>query len=562
MAKDPSPGRSTGPNPPKTGRKSVTIDLDAEDVSKGGAKSGPAPGAANEPVQPTSTEPSAAKAKPSQAASEPVKAGPIKANAPAGKPSRGKAEAEKAKAADAPAKSGSSGASTQTAMAGKKPARKTAESASRKASATQSAASPKAQEARPASVPAQSSALSMLVAAAIGGIMALGGAVALDRLQILSIFGAGSQLPELQTQITGLKDDTGVQITDLKAQIAALPAPSGPDADDVAALGEKISQVEALLAQQDARLAQAEQPQAVRDLEAQLKTLESAVQAGAAGPDAGLAAIEQKLAGLEQAVAGVNQTIADVQDQAGSTASSAVAAVKPEIDRLGAAGVELAGRLSTLESGLVDPQTVAALDARVELLAGVVDKNSSPQTIAALKSALAAESLASAVAAGRPFAAELKVLQAGTDRGPDLVPIAPYAEIGLPDAAALAAEFETLIPSMSPIEPAPQTQPQPGNIGLVDRLLSSARKVVEVREAGPAAGGELMRLTNTVIQALTGNNLKAAQAAWQGLPDEARQASAGWAAKLEARLLADELAGSLRADALSRLAAAGAGEGQ
>ena len=558
MAKDPSSGRAAGSRRSKAGRKSVTIDLEAEDVGKGGTKTGPMAGAAKKPTQPASSAASMPKT-----ASEPVKAGPLKADAAKGQAADGKAQADKAKVAEGQTKSGASGAGKGTpaataATASRQSDRKPGELKSGPARPAQSAASPTARESQQPLV--QSSAASRLIAAVVGGIIALGGAVALDRLQILSIFEPDSGLSDLQTQITGVKQQTGGQIADLQTQIAALPVASGTDTDGLAALGGKIAQIEAALAEQGARIGKAEQPQALSDLVARLVALESAVQSGAAGPDAGLVGIEQKLAGVEEALAGVQGL---VRGLAGDAAGDAVAAVQPEIDRLSAANDELAGRVKTLEGGLsgrVDPQTFAALGARVEQLAGVIDNNASPQTIAALKSALAAQSLAAAVTAGRPFAAELDILQSGKDGGPDLTAIAPYAAEGLPDAAALAVEFEALIPSLSPPEPEPPTAPE--SAGLVDRLLASARNVVEVRQAGPAAGGELMRQADAILQALNGNNFKAARAAWQDLPVEARQASADWAARLEARLAADALASSLRAAALSRLATAGGGDGR
>jgi hypothetical protein len=494
LAKDPSSGQAAGSRQSKARRKGVTIDLEAEDV-KGSSKKSPVAGAARKPAQSASSEAGSSKPEPSKAAG--------------GRPAKelrggGTAEADK----------------TETAK------------------------------------PAVSSAASRYVAAFVGGIIALGGAVALDRLQILSIFGGEAGLSDLQTQITGVKEDSGGQIADLQTQIAALSAASGTDADGLAALGEKIARIEALLAGQDERIANAGQREALADLEARLSALESAVQSGAAGPDVGLAAIEKRIAGVEAAIAGV-------QGRTGDTASIALATVKPEIDRLTAITDEISGRVDTLKGGLselVDPKIVAALGARVEQLAGVIGKSASPQTIAALKSALAAESLAAAVTAGRPFAAELRILQSGPDGGADLGVLAPYAEKGLPDAAALAAEFEALIPSLS--SPEPERPAAPESTGLVGRLLASARNAVEVRRAGPAVGGELIGQTGAIVQALNGNAFKTALTAWQDLPAEARQASAGWAAKLEARLAADALAGTLRTEALTRLIAAGAGDGQ
>jgi hypothetical protein len=551
LAKHPSSGQGTGPRPPKAGRKSVTIDLEAEDVGKSGLKSDTPVRSVKKPPKP------AAKASPStKAASEPAKTGPLKADVVKDQtvreqPTGSKAPADKAKIAEGPMKSGASGdgSAKKAATTSRQPDRKPAE--------------PKSSPARPTLSPTVPSAASRLVAAFAGGIIALGGAVALDRLQVLSIFGADSGLSELQTEFTGVKEGTDAAIADLRAQIAALPATGGTDADGLSMLAEKVTQIEAVLTEQSAGIAGADQSEAVAELQARFAALESAVQSGTAGPDAGLAAIEQKLAGVEKTIAGVDKAVAGNRRLAGDAAEKTLAAVKPEIDRLGVTADELAGRITTLEgglSGLVDSQIVVALGARVEQLADVIDKNAAPQTVAALRSALASESLAAAMAAGRPFAAELDILQSDSGGGPDLTAIAPYAAQGLPDTAALAAEFEALMPILMP--PEPERPAMPESTGLVDRLLASARNVVEVREAGPDAGGELTRQAGVVLQALNGNNLKAAQAAWQGLPVEARQASASWAAKLEARLAADALAGALRAEALSRLATAGEGEGQ
>ncbi|HSG94249.1 MAG TPA: hypothetical protein VLA28_01925 [Afifellaceae bacterium] len=562
MAKDSSSGHATTPRPPKTRRKGVTIDLDAEEVDKSRPRSGTAVGAAKKSPKSASTRAASSKSRPSAAASEPVKAGPLKADAVKDRATGGKTETDRAKLADEPMKSGASGDGNakKTAPAGEPSAGKPSDLKPGPARPGQAAAPPTASKARQSAGAAQAAAplsvASRLVAGIIGGVIALGGAVALDRLQIVSLFGARTDFSDLRTEITGVKEETDSEIADLKAQIAAFAVTGDAETDEVAALGEKIAQIGVSLGEQSARLAQAEQPQALSEFKEQLAALESAVQSGAAGPEAGLVAIEQKLAGVEKA-------IADNQKLAGDAAKKTLAAVKPEIDRLGASAAELAGRVKTLEdglSGLVDPQTVAALGVRVEQLADVIEKNAAPQTVAALRSALAAESLAAAMAAGRPFAAELDILQSDAYGGPDLTAIASYAAEGLPDAATLAVEFKALIPSLMP--PEPERSATREGAGVVERLLASARNVVEVREAGPGTGSELMRRTAAIMQALNGNNLKLAKTGWQGLPIEARQASADWAAKLEARLAADALAGVLRAEALARLAAAGGGKGQ
>ncbi len=558
MAKDPSSGQAAGRRPPKAGRKGVTIDLKAEDVGKGSAKGDAAAATAQEPVRSAASRKGRSGPEPSMATSEPVKAGPLKADVARDKAAKesaanGKAAAGKAVAAEEPAKSGAADAG-KTAAGKAKAAEEPSKSAA--AGAGKPSAS-KPEAVRPSPQPSASpSAISRLLAAIVGGVIALGGAVALDRLQILSVFGDEPGLSDVQAEITAMRQESDGRIADLRAQIAALAGAGGADAGEVAALAAKLAEMGALLAEQETRLARAEQPRQPGDLEKRLAALESAVQSGAAGPQAGLAALEQKLAGVEEAVAAV-------QGLASEAAKDTLAAVKPEIDRLNAAAGDLAGRIETLAGGLgglADAQSVAALEARVEGLAAVVQKTVSPQAVAALKSALAAESLTAAVASGRPFVAELQILQESADGGPDLTAIAPYAEQGLPETSALAAEFEALVPSLLPPEQAQPAAPESG--GLVDRLMASARNVVEIRRAGREEDSELTRQSGAILEALAGNDLKAALTAWRKLPPQAQQASAGWAAKLEARLAAEALAGSLRSKALLRLVEGGGGEGQ
>ena len=129
-----------------------------------------------------------------------------------------------------------------------------------------------------------------------------------------------------------------------------------------------------------------------------------------------------------------------------------------------------------------------------------------------------------------------------------LEPLNPFADQPAPSAATLLAEFKPLAERMT-------AEPTDANASFGDRLLHIADKIVTVRAVGDRTGNDLPGLIGRIQTSLEGGNLPDAAAAWDRLPDPARNVSADWAKRLKARAAADGAAGRIAADALSALQA-------
>ena len=402
--------------------------------------------------------------------------------------------------------------------------------------------------------------LSLLAAALLGGALALGGAYLAARTGFLpDASDAGA--PELQAELDALRSEVAATRTDAetaRAEIAALQ--STPAADGPAEIGSLRDQVAALEgAVAELRDGPAGTDAGVRALEDRLAGLEQSLVSAAPEAAAGVAltALDQRvtdLAGqMEQlrATADVSDQLRTGVDQATARLDEATARIEalegrppPDLSGLETAVAELRAGLAQLTERLdasdLD-ERLAALDPRVAETERLVGQ------AVALGPALAADALAAAVEDGRPFAAEIAALKSLGADDPALAELEAHAEAGLPSVAALAAEFEQISDGLA------TRSPIPPSAGLVDRLWQSAGSLVEVRPAGEAEGGDPAAIFARIEDALRRGDLEGALAEREQLPEDARQATAAWAEKVDARLAAENLAARLRTDALSRV---------
>ena len=155
--------------------------------------------------------------------------------------------------------------------------------------------------------------------------------------------------------------------------------------------------------------------------------------------------------------------------------------------------------------------------------------------------------LRAALDAGRSFESELAALKALGADAQAIDALAPHAETGLPTIAALRAEFDQAMDQVALATPIPE------NTGTINRLLESARGLVEVRPAHPTEGNNPGAIVARIRGALAAGNLKAAFAEWNALPDTIKAPTSDWAKAVEARAAADDLVAQVRAAALSGL---------
>lgn len=379
-----------------------------------------------------------------------------------------------------------------------------------------------AQPAAPPPPPAANRGLSALGGGVIGAVVALVGAAGLQW---------GGVLPTMQPA----------------TQSVSVPAP------DLAPLQEQIatmqSRLDALQAAptQDADL---ETGAALDVLAGKIATLENAIASGSGGETAGLEAQAARLEQLEQSLAEIAAaTPADETDAIDglnerlAALESAAATPSPVVmtEALAPLREETEQRFATVETAIADLGEVqAAQSDRMTTLSQMLQdiqqtmaENDSGATIA---KALAASGLKTAIDRGLPFMAELETLAAFDVDGETVSTLRDFAARGVPTVPQLAdrvtAVANTIAATGSGVDP---------EASLTDRLMASARSLVQVRQVGDVEGDTPGAIAARIESRVTEGDLGAALAEWETLPDAAKEASADFADAMRARQNVDAL---------------------
>jgi hypothetical protein len=348
---------------------------------------------------------------------------------------------------------------------------------------------------------------------------------------------------------------------DLAARVRVLEGRAAAPSLEAKTLGARIDAVQA----GQASFAKAT---ALDAIDQRLAKLESAQ----VKPEAVAAALAEARAARDDAAKALAQANAAAQGN-GKPAPPAPAAVPdPRIAEIAADEAAQGARIDKLEAALGDRmgKIEAALDDRIGKIettlndrigkiesALAVPKTESrvPPTEVAPKSdpaaqAIAALALEQHLRAGEPFAAEWAALSRLGADGAALATLKPYSDAGAPTAAALAASFAKIAPSLVAAD-----NPDTGD-GVMDRMLDHMRKLVRVRAVGEVAGDDPSALVSQIEAALGRGQAASALGIYVRLPEPARKAGADWAKTADARIAADAAARSLRENAIGRLAAA------
>lgn len=512
--------QSSGPSGPgsgsRSGRRAPTIDLSAEEVKRAGETEAAADSGADA-ARPSETEP----------ASEPQPAG---GDEPAAKDTQPQhSDRQEAKPEAVMPSAFATGAAAGGGAAGQRAGRGRG-----------------------------AAAAGLLLAALAGGLIVLAGLVMLDRAGVLPIVDGTEETAALRGQVATLEDelaaarqaaelegeDLQAQIADLNQRVAALAeaAPAEPGAAGLdPAVAEEVAELRAALGELRDELGAASAASALEQVGERLAQLEGLperveglagrVQALQAAPGAGVAeAVETEIAGLADRLAAIEETTSQLgQRLEGAATAEALENVRAELT------AELQDTGAQLETARGDA------DARLSDLS---------QQILLAQAAVAAQALADAVAAGRPFSAELQAVRALGIEEADLAQLAPHAETGLPSRTELRRQFSGIAEGMRQAE-----APAPSDAGPLERLMHSARNIVEVRPAGPQPGESAGAVASRIEAALAASDLARALEEWQDLPEDAQAASQDWAEEARAVLAGETLARRLRSEALARLAA-------
>jgi hypothetical protein len=336
----------------------------------------------------------------------------------------------------------------------------------------------------------------------------LGGTALLLALAALGVAGYG-QWQQQMALTTPVAQTSTVDLTPLESQIAALRADAQSDRAQVATLVKRLDNVEA-----------------------QVRQLAAAPAGTAPAP-------------LAESPANT---------QAPSTPTDLEPHLSPLRDQVAALGQRVDGleKLTALLPGLHDSHS--SLRQKQDELGGRVDALEARRQQASAGEGLvvAIGQLQAALAAGRPYAKELRAVQALTRDHPDLAdmlaPLSASAESGLVSDVALNRQFRDLAPA---ILAADRTR---SDAGWAEQALGRLSSIITIRRtSGEVAGDGADAILARAEAALNDGSIAKSLAELEKLSGPAAEKAAPWLAPARARVAAEAAAQALADLALARL---------
>ena len=327
-----------------------------------------------------------------------------------------------------------------------------------------------------------------LLAGVAGGVIALGGLLALQW---------GNVVPSPGSRVTA------EQLARMEQQIADLrtnPAPAPLDDASKVQLADLQKNVEAAEIKSEAVVG------SLTEIQQQFAALPKAGEGGSAPVD--ISALTERLAALESQL-----------NDAKSQADQAAAGVSGN-----------SGTISSLEQKLVSLQDKVSESAR------------QPDASALI----AANALKTAIDRGGSFKAELETYASVAPQDKSVEGLSAFADKGVPTIADLNAWFGPVANKIIATE-----NKLPADAGVWDQLVASAKGLVSVRPvAGNVSGTGVGPTTARMEAALHAGDLERAISEWEQLPADAKAASEEFAGQMKARHNTDALIQRLVTDSL------------
>ncbi len=302
-------------------------------------------------------------------------------------------------------------------------------------------------------------------------------------------------------------DEPDANIVALQKQVQALqnrPAPASAAADSkaLAALGQRVSQIEATLTK---------------------------LPAGDGGMAERLTAADNAMKSLGVALAALNRRGDDIAAKAAQAGVRADEALKA-VSELRATMQDAAKNASALSPAELDAlqKRIAGLEQSAKTARADIAKASSADMAARL--ALSAAALRDAVMSGAPFGVELAQARSLGADATIVATLAPFAATGVPKPAALAEGLRALLPAMLKT-----TGAQAPQGGFLEKLEANAGRLVRIRPVEAPAGDDASAVLARVEIDAAKVDIAAALADIGKLPEAARQQAAGWVGKAMAR---------------------------
>ncbi|WP_313901193.1 translation initiation factor 2 [Methylobacterium sp. J-048] len=439
---------------------------------------------------------------------------------------------------------------------------------------------------------------SLAAAGLIGGLIGAGALFGVERAGLGGALRPNAADPNLSGQVASLdKRVDGLAprdaLADLDKRVAAAetaarqalektPAPgagstdgqpaapgSAPPADLTARLDSLDQRVAALQEepgrepgrdqQGDAKLGavQAADPKQIAELDARVKALESE-QPNKGEASQKIAAlqgeIEQRTKANAEADAALGQRLDTLQQALDARVKAATEAVQAATQASRTAAE--AGQAQAAEATkAVDRRLQEQADKIAALDKGLAQRAEVATVQAALR-VVVADRVASALAAGMPYAeplATLRKLDPGTEA--QAAALAPFAGTGAPTTAQLANAFRPVAEQSAAKRQSLRAKSAAETGDFRTKLLSMADGLVQVRKVdAPSSAPEASDEPEAKVQAaLDRGDLAAASAAFAALPAEVRDQAGDFAAKLKARAAAEEAVRTLLAGAFKAL---------
>jgi len=344
------------------------------------------------------------------------------------------------------------------------------------------------------------------------------------------------------------------------AEIAAATVPdmgkvSAAKIDELAARLTKLEAAEA------ASAPQAAPPDAAKldDLTARVSRLESAPPpASSAAADTGeLKGLGTRIAAVETAVKPIAGQLTEIERQGSANAKAAqdassradtVAKAMADVQKTGVDQEKSQQGTRTEVAGLVG--RLGSLESQVKQVGDQIAEASVPKPDEALRYALVAAGLRSALERGEPFTEELAAAKTvGID--PALLgQLGPLASTGVPNVQDLFRELGGVIPEMLKVS-APAAQEG----SYLDRLQAHAERLVRIRPVGDQAGDDPATVIGRIERDMARRDLTAVLAELDKLPAPAQAIAETWRKKALARQTAGAASAKLVAASFAKLGA-------
>jgi hypothetical protein len=278
-------------------------------------------------------------------------------------------------------------------------------------------------------------------------------------------------------------------------------------------------------------------PKALEELTRRVAKLEATPSASSPASDPALAA---RMAALEAEIKALAATLGRV----GRRDEEVLAVARDARARADAGAAALA------ELAQKTPAAAAAERSELEALANRVTAVERGEKAAesgdrAVRLALAATALNAGSERGNAFPAELAAVKALGADAKLVAALEPFAQSGIPSAAALARQLSELAPSLQGSE---------AREGVLARLQVNAEKLVRIRRVDEPAGSDAGAIVARAEAKASRSDIAGALSELAQLPPDARAPAEAWIKSAQARIAAIDASRRLAADAMSGLA--------